>query len=415
MDASTVSTETTSRYALYERYPDLRRRLPRVELGRWPTPLVELPELARAAGLGFPLWAKRDDISSPVYGGNKVRKLEFLLARANPGGKRRMVVTAGGLGSNHVVATAALAPAAGLHPRGLLFCQPVTDSVRRNLLAGVALGADLKWVKDYSGVVLGYLGALGTGLFRDGRLPYVLMPGGSSALSSVGYVNAVLELVEQLPETPAAIVVPGGTGGTAAGVLAGVLLAGLDTTVVAVRVVAPGLLPEPKVRRLAGQTLRLLSDRAPAVARELRARPILDALGRPGADGRFLLVGDQLGRAYGFATEEGRRAVALAAEAGGLKLETTYTGKAMAALLASGTWPERTRDGRPVVFLNTYSAVDPGGVAVGEVPPDLLARVPVELRWCFERTRRDCRCGLARQVAPFCRTVRSGDGWEWEG
>lgn len=416
------------RYALYERYPGLRQRLPRLELGHWPTPLVELPGLARAAGLPFPLLAKRDDLSSPVYGGNKVRKLELLLARANAGGRRRMVVTSGGLGSNHVVATAALAGAAGLYTRGLLFCQPVTDTVRRNLLADVALGADLKWVKDYPGVVLGYLRAIGAGLVRDGRWPYILMPGGSNPLSSIGYVNAVFEVADQLRQAggdegrdkdPMAIVVPGGTGGTAAGILAGVLLSGLDSTVVAVRVVSPALLPESRIRKLAADTLRLLARLEPAVANELRTKPILEILGRPGAGGRFRLADDQLGWAYGFATDEGRRAVTLAAETEGLKLETTYTGKALAALLARPEWLGSQRDDqaraeRPVVFLNTYSSVSPAGIAPGDAPPDLLARLPDQFRWCFERTRLDCRCGLARQVAPFCRVVRSGHGWEWD-
>ena len=431
------------RYALFEAYPGLAARLPRLPLGSWPTPLVAAPKLAAAAGLPFDLYVKRDDLSSAVYGGNKVRKLELLLAPK--AGGRRLVVTAGGLGSNHVVATAALASRVGLRTRGLLFCQPVTAQVRRNLLAAVALGADLRWVKDYPGVVAGYLAAIGEGLVADGRPPYVLMPGGSNARSSVGYLNAVLELAKQLREAgqpdPAAIFLPGGTGGTAAGVLAGVALAGLDTVVVAVRVVSANLLPEPKIRDLAAATLRLLARREPEIGRQLAKTGTLGRLAKPGAGGLFALEGGHVGEAYGFATSEGRAAVDLAWATEGLKLETTYTGKALAALLAAAggpaggagparpgpapagpapadpapepPWLARAASGRPVVFLNTFSSADPAGVVVGTEPADLVARVPEPLRWCFDRPRRDCRCTLAGQSRPFCEAVRSRDGWEW--
>lgn len=418
-------------YALFERYPRLADRLPRLPLGSWPTPLEPAPKLAAAAGLPFQVLVKREDMSSAVYGGNKVRKLELLLARAKAAGKR-LVVTSGGLGSNHVVATAALAGTVGLRARGLLFCQPVTDYVRRNLLAGVALGADLRWVKDYPGVVLGYLEAIVGGLVSEGRSPYILMPGGSNALSSAGYANAVLETVQQLRAAghrdPAAFFVPGGTGGTAAGLLAGVALAGLETTVVAVRVVAPGLLPEPKIRDLAAATLKLLSRHDPEVAATLAGSGALRRLAQPGAGGLFALEEDYLGEAYGFATEEGRSAVKLAKEAEGLKLETTYTGKTLAALLATGrsgggeavprgvapSWLEKAAAGHPVIFVDTYSSADPAGVALGQEPPDLLAKLPAPLRWCFDRSRRDCRCGLAGQCRSFCEVVRSRDGWVWE-
>lgn len=424
------------RYALFETYPSLAARLPRLPLGSWPTPLEPAPKLVAAAGLPFGLYVKRDDLSSAVYGGNKVRKLELLLAKAKAG-KRRLVVTSGGLGSNHVVATAALAAAVGLRTRGLLFCQPVTSHVRRNLLAGVALGADLRWVRDYPGVVAGYLRAIIEGLVGDGRLPYVLMPGGSNALSSVGYANAVLEMVEQLRAAgqpdPAAVFLPGGTGGTAAGVLAGVALAGLDTTVVAVRVVAPGLLPEPKIRDLATAALGLLARLEPGIGRRLAKTGALGRLAKAGAGGLFALEGGYLGEAYGFATEEGRAAVDLARETEGLKLETTYTGKTLAALLAWGRgaagrdasgpgpvdrapapqWLERAARGRPVVFLNTYSAADPAGVGVGTEPAELVARLPGPLRWCFDRFKRDCHCALAGQCGRFCEVVRSRDGWDW--
>ena len=439
------------RYALFRTYPGLASRLPRLPLGSWPTPLEPATRLAAAAGLPFSLLIKRDDLSAALYGGNKVRKLELALARAKARG-RRLVVTSGGLGSNHVVATAALGAAVGLETRGLLFCQPVTDHVRRNLLAGVALGADLRWVRDYPGVVVGYLRALMEGLVADGRPPYLLMPGGSDALSGVGYANAAFEILAQTREAglpdPAALFAPGGTGGTAAGLLAGVALAGLDTTVVAVRVVAPGLLPESKVRDLAAATLRLLARLDPAVERELKTRRILARLARPEAGGLFELEDRFVGEAYGFSTAEGRAAVELARETHGLRLETTYTGKTLAALLSYGSfygsvgrgsapaqapaqlparvfpaaasrprpnWLEKATDaGRPVVFVNTYSAADPAGLAVGDRPAELVARVPAPLRWCFDRSRRSCRCGLARQCRRFCAVVHAGNGWEWK-
>ncbi len=443
MDRGSAADRCSLQYSLFDAYPKLAERLPRVPLGAWPTPLDPADKLAAAAGLPFRLLVKRDDLSSAVYGGNKVRKLELLLAKALAG-RYRFVVTSGGLGSNHVVATAALGALVGLGTRGLLFCQPVTAHVRRNILAGVSLGADLRWVKDYTGVVLGYLGAIGDGLVSQGKPPYILMPGGSNSLSSIGYVNAVFELVEQLPgpsaPEPAAIFVPGGTGGTAAGLLAGVALAGLETTVVAVRVVAPGLLPEAKIRDLAAATLSRLSRLDPAIARRLAETKAIRRLGEPGAGGLFELEEGYLGEAYGFATAAGRAAVEQAQRAEELKLETTYTGKTLAALLAAGAppagsrarevaafaraaaspsgqgraWLRRAEAGHPVIFLNTYSSADPAGLAVGQEPADLVAKVPSALRWCFDRPRRDCRCGLARQCQAFCATTRAKDGWEWK-
>ncbi len=439
-------------YALFKTHPKLAANLPQLLLGNWPTPLQPLPRLAAEAGLPFRVFVKRDDLSSPVYGGNKVRKLELILGRAAAGREGRfaaagrgrrppLVVTAGGLGSNHVVATAALAARAGFETRGLLYCQPVTAHVRRNLLAGAALGADLRFVRDYPGLVTGYVAALAKGVSKRARPPLLIMPGGSSPLSSVGYANAVLEMVGQLramgERDPAAIFVPAGTGGTAAGLLAGVTLAGLETTVVAVRVVAPGLLGEAKIRGLAQRTLGLLSHLDPDIAWRITENAIRD-LRAPGAGGRLEMEGGFLGEAYGFATDEARAAVGLAAHAVGLDLETTYTGKALAALLAAGRersrapvggppagatgkaapprpWVRQALEGHPVIFVNTYSSVDPAGIAIGAEPPELVARLPESLRWCFNgEPVRGCRCALAAQNRRFCQTVAVTGARAWE-
>ena len=136
-------------HSLSERYPALEKSIPRVELGKWPTPLERLPELS-AEPL---LLIKRDDLSHPLYGGNKVRKLELILADALRKGYRE-IITSGGLGSHHILAAAALGREVGLRTTGLFFCQPVNDHVLKNLLLEVEFGTEMHFVRDYIGVAI---------------------------------------------------------------------------------------------------------------------------------------------------------------------------------------------------------------------------------------------------------------------
>ena len=122
------TSEKPNRPVLFREYPELGKSIPRVSLGNFPTPVHQLDKMGCAN-----LWIKRDDLSSPVYGGNKIRKLEFILGEA----KRRKsahIITFGGIGTNHGLATAIFCNKLGISCTLLLFSQPVTAGVKTNLL-----------------------------------------------------------------------------------------------------------------------------------------------------------------------------------------------------------------------------------------------------------------------------------------
>ena len=344
LDATAARTPTAD-LALVRRFAAVAS-LPRHALTSLPTPVQPLARLARRCDLGA-LWIKRDDCSGPLYGGNKPRKLEWLLGDARARG-RRGVITFGGIGTHHGLATAICARDAGLRTMLVLLPQPVTEHVRHCLLL------------DSRGRGRAAPGRIGGRRRRDGAAavrgsllrghPLAIIPtGGTSAVGAVGYVNAAFELAEQvragaMPE-PDAIFVPLGSGGTVAGLVLGCRLAGLRSRIVAVLVT--DILP-PSPHRLAGlarAALRRLRSAAPEV-------PALD-LGRSD----FTLVRDYLGAAYGAVTEAGLAAQRLLFEEEGLTLETTYTAKCLAALLDLASRPPY-RD-QTVLFWNTYSSVDP--------------------------------------------------------
>jgi 1-aminocyclopropane-1-carboxylate deaminase/D-cysteine desulfhydrase-like pyridoxal-dependent ACC family enzyme len=341
----------------FRRFPRARGQLPWLALGRFPTRVHAAPRLG--ADLGLDLWVKRDDESAPGYGGNKVRKLELCLAEALARGARR-VLTMGGLGSNQVVAAAYYARQVGLACEAFLFPQPETPLVAANLRAALALGARLHPVRRWPDAPAAVAGVLGT----VGRDLYPIGPGASSPLGTVGYVAAALELEEQVARgecaEPAAIFVPLGSSGTAAGLLLGLAQTRLRTRVVAVRVVSPVLAGTASTLLLAWRAARLLAS-CGAELRPFDAR-------------RLEVVGDFLGPGYGAATPASTAAVARAADREGLRLETTYTGKTLAALVARP--PTRTA---PVLLWDTFSSADLAalgrGCVAAAVPPPLRGLV----------------------------------------
>jgi D-cysteine desulfhydrase len=278
---------------------------------------------------------KGDDRSAAPYGGNKPRKLEWILGRARARHASR-VMTFGGLGTNHGLATALYAARFGLGCDLVLVHQPVDDSVREKLLLDAALGARIWYGANITGA-----GLIAAGLLAARPRTFFIPPGGSSPEGTLGFLNAGLELAEQvaageLPE-PARVYVAMGTGGSAAGLAAGLGLAGLPTRVIAVLVT--DLLPPNRARlqRTARRALQRLDGRSSPLA--------LD-----GARMELAIERGFVGPGYGSATPAAEEAVRLARDEEGLRLESTYTGKALAALMA------RERGKRePVVFWNTYS------------------------------------------------------------
>ncbi len=338
--------DATSTLALERRFPALAGRLPRRPLALLPTPVARLVELERAAGIGE-LWIKRDDRTGSLYGGNKVRKLEWVLADALARG-HRTVLTTGALGSNHALATTIYAAELGLRTHLVLIPQPVTAHVRRTLLVDHAYGATIHFAPTIAAARRTALGVLLRGALRRDRA-YLVPTGGSSVLGTLGYVNAALELGEQvaaglLPE-PAAVIVPLGSGGTAAGLVAGLGLAGLATRVIAVRV-TDLLPPTPRL-------LDRLARGALAVLRRLGADVPVLALPPDGLEVRS----DWLGAGYGAATPEGEAAARAIAATEDVSCELTYGAKALAGALALAR--DRAWRGRPLLFWHTYSSVDP--------------------------------------------------------
>jgi D-cysteine desulfhydrase len=317
---------------LHQRFPALAETLPHLELSERPTPVREL------TGLG--IWVKEDGaFGSGGWGGNKVRKLEWLIPDARRRG-RRSILTFGGLGTNWGLATALYAREHGLETALALVDQPIDDHVSAQLARLEASGARIyrTHTKARTVAILPWLLARNA---RGGHPPYLLPAGGSSPVGALGYVEAALEIAAQvedgsLPE-PAHAIVPVGTGGTAAGLALGFQLAGLRTRVVGVVVNDQLRLDAPVFARLARRTAKLLERRGARLG-PLRLKPDMIEVTR-----------EQIGAGYGHRTEAAARAAQLAAGEG-LSLDPVYTAKAMAGLLALR---EQGRLGGPLLFVHT--------------------------------------------------------------
>ncbi|MCW3016559.1 MAG: Pyridoxal-5-phosphate-dependent protein beta subunit [Solirubrobacterales bacterium] len=315
---------------LHRRWPALADTLPHERLGTGPTPVRELQP---------GIWVKDEGAyGDGGWGGNKVRKLEWILADARRQG-RGTVLTFGAVGTNHGLATALYAPQAGLKAAVAVVDQPLDDHVRANFARLKASGATVHETHTAwrTTLLVPYL------LLRH-RRPYVLPAGGSSPVGVLGYVEAALELAAQIDTgvlpRPGTVVCAIGTGGTLAGTTLGLRLAGLgDVRVEGVLVNDQLPLDAGRIARLAQKTAALLARRGADVPPETIPQA---------AD--IVIATDALGAGYGHATEEGLAAVALGPGLG-LPIEPVYTGKALGRLLrvhAAGGYGER-----PVLFLQT--------------------------------------------------------------
>lgn len=321
---------------LHARFPGLD--LGHLALGHGPTPV------RRLEGLGVPgldavdLWLKDESrFGDGAWGGNKVRKLEWIIPEAHRR-KVRTLFTVGGIGTHWGLACALHGREHGLRTVLGLVDQPVDDHVRAQLARLEASGADLHRYPTPARLKLAAPWLIARHL-HGARFPWYLPAGGSNPVGTLGYVETALELAAQVAggelPAPATLVVPIGSGGTAAGLTLGLRLAGLDTRVLGVVVNDAFPLDAPVIARLANRTAALLEERG---ASDL---PSID----PGdLDTRF----DWLGATYGDPTPASTAMVAAGARAG-LELEPVYTGKALAAVadLAGRL------DG-PVLWLNTH-------------------------------------------------------------
>jgi len=341
---------------LFQKYPRLQGRVPRIPLGTFPTPVQPLPRLGQRLGCAQ-LWVKRDDLSGRGYGGNKVRKLEHTLADALGSGREHLV-TLGAVGSNHLLATAYYARQVGLGLSGIVVPQPAQAYLRTNILCVAMLGCRIVPAGSSAGAAAQFL-RLYLRQARERRPPYLLWAGGSSTLGVLGYVEAALEIAAQveqglLPE-PESIFVPVGSAGTLAGLVLGLKLSGLASRPVGVRVYDRTIANEVTVALLANQALRYLRRLDPGIPRRFVSPREVD------------LRHGYFGRGYAHFTPAGNRAVALARELEDLKLEGTYTGKTLAAFC------DHVR-GRaaPQLFINTYSSASLAPLLEGCPGPAIL-------------------------------------------
>ena len=340
---------------LPERWSRLRS-LPHVSLGTLPTPLERSARLTDT--LDTEIWVKRDDLTGTLYGGNKVRKLERLLADALDRGADT-ILTTGAAGSHHVLATSLYAARVGLRVHGVMVPQKRTPHVEANLRATIASGAELHPVPVHLAVPPA-MAALALRLRAQGKKPYVIGPGGSEPAGVVGYVEAGLELAVQLLTLkhgePDAIYVAFGSGGTACGLALGLAAAGVMTPIFAVRVTPRGVVRRAWLASLAHRTtqrLRAVDDRFPDVAELALANLTIDDA--------------QIGRGYGVPTPSGREAGRLAHDVAHLELDATYTEKAFASLVHAARGARR---GQRLAFVHTLSNVHPAGTDA-ELPTTL--------------------------------------------
>ena len=298
-------------------------RLPSVTLGAWPTPVREL-----APGL----WLKDEAASSTVYGGNKVRKLEWLLADAQRNSATALL-TVGAHGSNHVLAVAKHGASLGMATHAVVFPQPGSAHVRENRAAmdvhcASVTEASAAWTAP---AAIAWTWAR---LSRASR-PYFIGPGGSGAIGTVGWVGGGLEIAEQTGHLELdEVVVAAGSAGTTAGLLAGLRAGGSRARVVAVRCVEPIALWEGRVLQIARSTLAMMR-RCGADVPEIE----LDGL---------VMVDDGF-QSYGAIDPDADAIIAEAAKLG-VYVEPTYTVRSFRRAL------QDSRNGHRVLWVDTVAA-----------------------------------------------------------
>ena len=299
---------------IFEQYPVLKKNIPHIHLGEFPTPIRHLKELGKEIGSDY-LYLKHDGLSGPIYGGNKIRKLEFLLGDALLKGAKA-VLTFGFAGSNHALATAVYARKLGLKSISILFAQPNAQYVRRNLLFSHVCGAEIHHFKHEMAAYIPTTIILFRKRLQQGKSPYIIAPGGSSPLGVIGYVNAGFELKEQIagglvPE-PDTIFVPFGTMGTAVGLTIGLKAAGLKARLIPVRVVDEHYGNKEKFIKLFKKTQALILSLDPSFPRVeiTNDEPVIQ-------HGFF-------GGEYARFTDQGMAAIDLVTKSEGIQLEGIY-------------------------------------------------------------------------------------------
>ena len=295
---------------LYERFPGLRE-IARAPLCLMPSPVEQITGIAGAADL----WVKRDDLNAPLFGGNKARTLEFLLGNVRPGDT---VLTLGGAGSTHVLATA-------LHARRL---GAKTIAVRWRHDMNAVADAVAERIDDELGRTrisrTAVTALLRSGYLRLTRKVHFIPIGGATPLGALGHVNAGLELAAQIRAgelpLPRRVVLPLGSGGTMAGLSLGLACAGLDIRVIGARVAPRVFSSRARVLRLARGTERLIAEITGKMPPQVRP-------------GSLEIAHQMYGESYGRPIAAGTEAASRLANISNIRLDATYSAKAFAVAL----------------------------------------------------------------------------------
>lgn len=337
---------------LFRHYPALHETLSYIPLGDLPTPIHQCYTL----GAPYPsttVLIKHDGITgvhnadgTREFGGNKLRKLQYLLADALAH-EHDAVITFGCVGSNHVVQTAVCAHQVGLSCYGMLKSQPNSHIVRRNLLLQHAYGSTITFSETLQARAHATLELCCEHKKRSGLLPYIIPTGGSTARGAIGYVEAAFELKEQIEAgllaKPDHIYVTLGSCGTAAGLLLGCKAAGIETVIHCI-------LDEPadtekmwqRLQKLFHETNDLLIALDPTFPRcNVQAQDCI-------------IVGTYSGTRYGLFTEACVDAIRTVQACEGITLDGVYSGKCMSALLAD--LENGSLQNSVVLFWNTFCA-----------------------------------------------------------
>lgn len=309
--------------------------LSRVSLAHLPTPLQPLERLSRELG-GPQLWIKRDDLTGLALGGNKTRKLEFLMGEAIHR-QAQTVITAGSVQSNHARQTAAAAARCGL--RCILVLSPMAPAEPEgNLFLDHLLGAQIRWAGDRDRDE--FMQQIADQERVANRTPYIIPYGGSNALGAAAYFEAMHEMVRQSRQAQVefdSVVFASSSGGTQSGMVAGSAAMHYPGRIVGMSVDVPSDMLAQRVLRLARLTIEYLDVRVEV------------------SEDRVIVVDDYVGEGYAIMGEPEREAIDLLARFEGILLDPVYTAKAMAGLIdlvRKKTW----RQDQAVLFWHTGGA-----------------------------------------------------------
>lgn len=362
--------------SLFKAFPVLEKSIPYCSFGNLPTPIQRLKSLDN-------VWVKRDDLSGRPFGGNKVRKLEFLLPDALAKGYSGIFVR-GYAGSNFVCASSLYAQKCGLDCVCLLFPQRNTSYLRRNLKLTYYWGGQQHFLVNFMDakvrndcvekIFADYHNASGNNLYK-------IAAGGSDIVGTLGFVNAAFELKEQidagiLPE-PDYIYTTVGSCGTAAGLFLGLRAAGIKSTIV------PICIEEEESPTHAAKLAQLVTDACNLL---IKADPSFPNITATETD--FPVRFEFVGAGYAAITQEEQRGIKFLAELEEIKLDGTYTGKTFAALLHDIERPDMTD--KTILFWDSFGS---GSFAeiIDTIP---YTELPKEFHYFYETPLEDGDLGV---------------------